>query len=371
MRIGFDAKRAFFNSSGLGNYSRNLIESLTRYHPGNDYYLYTPREKGRISFNADVSCKLRSPERILHKIFRSSWRTKFISQIIKNDKLDIYHGLSGEIPVSLRKEKIKSAVTIHDMIYLRYPDLYNPIDRKIYFHKAQYACKNSDIVIAISEQTKTDIVNFTGINENRIKVVYQNCDQSFYETVSEEGRQALLKKINLPSNYLLNVGTIEKRKNLLTLVKAFHIIGEDIPLVVIGKKTDYYNKVADYISSNGIKNIIFPENISSCDLPAIYQMATAFVYPSVFEGFGIPIIEALVSRLPVITSIGGCFPEAGGPSTIYINPEDPYELSEAIRQISDNSSLRKKMAENGFGYARRFSAENISNDYIEAYRSVI
>ncbi len=127
-----------------------------------------------------------------------------------------------------------------------------------------------------------------------------------------------------------------------------------------------------YASENNIESrLLIFNDIPFLDLPAIYQQADIFIYPSLFEGFGIPIIEALVSRLPVITSIGGCFPEAGGPSTIYINPEDPDELAEAIKRILNDTSLRMKMAEKGFEYARRFGAKNIAKDYLEAYQSVI
>ena len=138
MRIGFDAKRAFFNRSGLGNYSRNLIESLIHYYPENDYYLYSPREHGRINFIAEKSFELRTPDRKLHKISPSLWRSKFISKQINNDKLDLFHGLSGEIPLTSKNRVTKSIVTIHDLIYMRYPELYSPIDRKIYFQKARY-----------------------------------------------------------------------------------------------------------------------------------------------------------------------------------------------------------------------------------------
>ncbi|MFO7754725.1 MAG: glycosyltransferase family 1 protein [Bacteroidales bacterium] len=369
MIIGFDAKRAFFNRSGLGNYSRNLLSSFFRYYPENGYILYSPAARGMIEFAGPDNYTLRTPEKAIHRIFPSLWRSRGISRQIVSDSPDIYHGLSSELPRSL-PVNIKKLVTVHDLIYMRYPQLYSPADRNIYYLKTRHACSSADQIIAISEQTKTDIMNFTGTDAGKITVIYQDCHPSFRVKAEEETKEALRKKYSLPDNYLLYVGTIEERKNLLSVVRALHTGGIDMPLVAIGRKTSYYRKVKAYINNNNMHNIIFPAGVENGELPALYQMASCFIYPSVFEGFGIPVIEALVSGVPVITSKGSCFSEAGGPGSVYIDPHDHEELSEAITKIISNRGIAEKMITEGKEYSRKFRAELIAGHYINLYRSL-
>lgn len=369
MIIGFDAKRAFFNRSGLGNYSRNLLNSLFRYYPENRYILYSPAGRDMVKFAASRNYTVRTPEKAFHRAFPSAWRSRGVSRQIRSDSPDIFHGLSSELPRSL-PGNIKSIVTIHDLIYMRYPQMYSPVDRNIYYWKTRHACAKADQVIAISEQTKTDIMNFTGTDAAKIKVIYQDCHPSFRLKAGDETKEALRKKYSLPENYLLYVGTIEERKNLLSVVRAMHTGNIDIPLIVIGRKTSYYRKVKEYINSNSIPGIIFPEGVKNDELPALYQMASCFVYPSVFEGFGIPVIEALVSGVPVITSRGSCFSEAGGPASVYIDPHDHEELAAAIIKVISNRAVAEKMISEGRKYAQQFRAELIAGQYIRLYSSL-
>ena len=370
MKIGFDAKRAFFNRSGLGNYSRNVIQLLSRHYPQNDYFLYTPTKKGAISFipieqdNIHIS----TPKRTLDKLFKSYWRSFRLTGQLEDDKIELYHGLSNELPKNIHKTKIKSIVTIHDLIFIRYPHLYKPIDRQIYYKKFKYSCQIADRVIAISEQTKADLVNFFKIDEDKIDVVYPGCHPIYYNEVSESVKKQIKEKYNLPSQYILYVGTIEERKRLLNIIKALKGIKIDIPLVAVGKPTQYLTKVKKYISENQLEDrIYFYHNILLEDLRVIYQLSEVFVYPSVFEGFGIPILEALNSKTPVITTKGGCFSEAGGKSSIYIDTANIDELQDAIKNVLSNSLLRKKMLADGYEYAQNFREEKIAENLMDVY----
>ena len=159
--------------------------------------------------------------------------------IIKN-QIDIYHGLSNEIP-RIRNKNIPYLVTIHDLIFKRFPRNYRALDRKIYNVKYKYAVKHSDLTIAISEQTKKDIINFYDVNPNKIKVIYQSCHNNFRLDYKEYELELIKKKFNLPDSFILNVGTIETRKNLISVINAMNIMKTNIPLVVIGKKTAYIN----------------------------------------------------------------------------------------------------------------------------------
>ncbi len=369
MRIGFDAKRALYNKSGLGNYSRNLLNALAEYYPSNDYFLYSPAIKNHIFGGAESKFVLRSPTNLFGRVFKRVWRTRGITGMSSKDNISIFHGLSSELPLSIRRSGMKSVVTVHDLIYVRFPGLYRVIDRQFYLRKTKYACEVADVVVAISEQTKTDLINFLGVSPDKIRVIYQGCNPEFSKAFSPDEKKAIRTKYGLPDKFLLYIGTIEERKNLLNLVKAISLLKEKIPLVAIGRKTSYFKKVNDFIHREELP-IIFPEGVSGSELPAFYQMASCFIYPSLFEGFGIPVLEALVSGTPVITSKGACFSEAGGPGSFYIDPHNPNEIAEATARILSDSDLYNKTVKLGYKYSERFSNEKIANDYMELYRSV-
>jgi glycosyltransferase involved in cell wall biosynthesis len=370
MILGFDAKRFFHNKTGLGNYSRDLIRILAQYYPENSYLLYNPKPKkiDRILIDGKIIIE-HLPETKKDRKLSSLWRLFSVCSQIKKDKVEIYHGLSGEIPIGLNNSGVKTVVTIHDLIFMRYPNLYSYFDRKIHYYKFKYAANKADLVIAISEQTKTDIVTYLKINPDKIKVIYQGCATVFKEDIPSEFIELTREKYQLPPNFILNVGTIEKRKNVLSVIKAIKKI--DTQLVIIGKKTAYFSEINTYILENNLQNkVIFLENVELKELASIYRMATVFIYPSVFEGFGIPIIEALYSKTPVITSKGGCFSEAGGENSIYIDPLNPEELRIELSELLVNSEKKVVMQQKGFEFVQKFNDEIIAQNWIETYYKI-
>jgi glycosyltransferase involved in cell wall biosynthesis len=370
--IGFDAKRALFNKSGLGNYSRNLLNSLSKYYPKNSYFLFTPKTRDRIIIENEVGFKLIEPSNYFFKLINKLWRRKYMCGDIKKQKIDIFHGLSHELPIGIEKTGAKSIVTVHDLIFIRFPEFYGWINSKIYLRKIVHACKVSDRIVAISNQTKEDIIEFLKVSPDKISVIYQGCNPNFWNKFSDEFHKEVKLKHNLPERYLLYVGTIEERKNLLGIVKAIHSAKIDIPLIIIGRKTDvYYKKIQDYISTHKLKDIIFAERIANAELPIFYQHAECFIYPSFFEGFGIPLLEALVSKTPVITSKGGCFGEAAGPGSLYVDPHNIDEIGDAIKRVTSSKELRDKMITVGQEYANNFKDEVIANNYIKLYHSLL
>ncbi|ATA89437.1 glycosyl transferase family 1 [Capnocytophaga stomatis] len=369
MKIGFDAKRAFHNNRGLGNYSRDLIRILQE-QTDCELVLFNPKEKKDKRINFTEKTKVITPKSFFWKKLKSIWRILKISSLSKKENLDIYHGLSGEIPLGIYKNT-RTIVTIHDLIFLRYPHLYSFFDRKIHFWKFLYAAQKSHHIIAISEQTKRDIVKFLNIPEEKISVVYQGCHKAFKQFYSEEKKQEIRQKYHLPEKFVLNVGAIEPRKNALEIVKAIKDL--DISLVLIGKKTKYFEKIEKFCVENKMQNRVFVlKNVSMEDLAIIYQLATVFCYPSVFEGFGIPITEALFSKVPVITSLGSCFPEAGGEHSVYINLNNASEeIKQAILDITTNEEKRKLMTEKGFEYVQKFTDESVFEELMKVYKTKI
>jgi len=371
LKIAFDAKRAFLNNSGLGNYARTLIKNLYSLSPDVKQYLFTPKVRDN-DFYKEVSVisnlTINQPTHILWNTFRGYWRSYCITKELIEKKIDVYHGLSNELPINIKQFRGKKIVTIHDLIFLRFPHLYPPLDRLIYRRKFFTACKNANTIIAISEETKKDIVSFFNIAEEKIQVVYQSCDDLFYKNYTELEIEVVKKNYQLPHSYLLYVGTIEERKNLLTILKSLKQVKE-IPLIVIGKKTNYFKEIQQFIDQHELNNrVTFLENVTNNQLPIIYQNATVFIYPSIFEGFGIPIIEALISKTPVITNQTGCFSEAGGPNSVYIDPLNETMLADKINELLHSEKLRKEIADKGYIYAEKFRKEKITKQLIEIYK---
>lgn len=368
LKIGYDGKRAANNLTGLGNYSRSLISHLAKHFSKNQYLIYTPKIKNKLKKSAVFllpNVHLEFPKKGKFKLF---WRSYAIINQLKQDKIDLFHGLSHEIPFGIQQTEIKSIVTIHDLIFLRLPQQYKFIDRIIYKFKSKYACNNANKIIAISEQTKKDIIDLYQINPAKIDVIYQSCDDSFKTLLATEEKEKIRKKYHLPEKYLLNLGTIEYRKNLLTIIKALPKVAENYPLVVIGKETPYVKLIKKEIVNLGLENrVIFLKDIPFSDLPSIYQMASIFIYPSKYEGFGIPIIEALYSNVPVIAATGSCLEEAGGPNSIYVCPNDNDALANSINQVLADENLQQLMKNKGIEFVQRFNNDIISNQLMNCY----
>jgi len=371
MRIGFDSKRAFFNQSGLGNYSRNLISQLCSLFPENEYFLFTPKKNSTPGSFSPDNTEIISPISFPHKQLSSLWRSAFMGSEISKHKIQIFHGLSNELPLDIKKSHAHSVVTIHDLIFLRYPHLFKYTDRTIYKSKFYRSCKDADAVVAVSQQTKEDIIHFFGIPSGKINVIYQGCSPIYYEKADASKKEKVISKYSLPENYILYVGTIEERKNLLQLVKAKTEYNISIPLVVIGRPTPYFERVREYISANSIRDVFFLKNVPQEDFPAIYQMAELFVYPSSFEGFGIPVLEALNSGVPVIAGGGSCLEETGGSHSIYVDPLKTGEIAEAITLVLNNSALKKKMTEEGYKHALLFREEKTTKEIMNLYQSLL
>jgi glycosyltransferase involved in cell wall biosynthesis len=373
MNIGFDAKRAVLNHTGLGNYSRSLIEALTEYAPDNKYILFSPgiKPNARLSTILDRNNVRFVILRGLGRLFAPLWRTWGINWNIRRNRIDVYHGLSAELPAGIRRTGVRTVVTIHDLIFLRYPAYYPPIDRLIYRLKSRYACRTADRIIAVSECTARDIAAFFRIPEDKITVIYQSCHRSFGRDVAEETKRSVAAKYRLPARFVLNVGTIEARKNLCAVVRALARLPEAVHLVAAGRPTAYLKEVKRCAASAGVAHRLhFITDVAYEDLPAIYRLASAFVYPSLFEGFGIPVIEALASGVPVIAATGSCLEEAGGPDSLYVDPADDAALAQQIAAVLGDAQKAARMIEAGKAYVRRFDPELVARQVMNVYESL-
>jgi glycosyltransferase involved in cell wall biosynthesis len=379
MNIGFDAKRAYHNGTGLGNYSRTLIRSLDRYHPEHEYFLFNPKASNRYHLEGAHLHQIQ-PEKFIYQKLSSLWRSRYILQDLKKNNIDLYHGLSHEIPFGIERTGIKSVVTIHDLIFRKYPKQFNRIDVLTYDYKFNYACKHANQIIAISEQTKKDIIELFKISEEKITVCYQSCDEKYSRLFSAEEKLHIRNALKLPERFFLYIGSVIERKGLMKICEAMSLLEKKdrIPLVIIGDGKKYLEKTKAFIREKNMESFFVflketdaakefqPFTDGSC-LPAIYQMSEALIYPSIYEGFGIPVLEALWSETPVITSNISCLPEAGGPDSYYINPINSNEIAEAMKMIPNNSALTAKMRSSGKQHAMLFTnricAESVMNVY--------
>ncbi len=370
MIIGFDAKRANANFTGLGNYSRFMVDTMATYGNEHKYRMYIPKKCKNALYDSLLKHKNVAsiqPRSFLMKRCKALWRTFFIKRGLLQDGVQLYHGLSNELPVGIHRTGIRSAVTIHDLIFLRYPQYYHWLDRIIYNYKFRYACRKADRIVAVSECTKRDIVKFYGISPDKIDVVYQGCDPVFAQPVSAEAKARVREAYHLPDQFILSVGTIEERKNLLLAVKAVEQLG-DVHLVAVGKSTAYADKVKEYIEAHGLSDRIhIIHNLKFGDLPVLYHMAEAFVYPSRFEGFGIPIVEALSAGVPVIAATGSCLEEAGGPRSLYVGPDDVAGMAAAMKRVLGDADLRREMIEAGKAYVVRFDPKRLADEMNAVY----
>lgn len=382
MRIGFDAKRAYHNGTGLGHYSRTLIQSLATYFPSNEYLLFNPNPSTTFNLEGSNLKEIR-PSSWIDKVFSAQWRTAGCVKDLQKLQVDLFHGLSHEIPIGLDKKGIPSVVTMHDLIFERYPFQYNRIDRMIYRKKFKYAIEHADQIIAISQQTKNDLIDYYQAPAEKISICYQSCNPAFQLSVAASEKDRIRKKYNLPPAFFLSVGSIIERKNLLAICKAFLLLKKEerLPLVVIGNGGSYKKIVQQFIAENNLQDSILflseqastkqdPDFVTAKDFPAIYQLATALVYPSTFEGFGIPVLEGISSGIPVVTSNLSCLPEAGGPGTFYVDPHQPEQIAQQLQFILNHPDEVEKNIQAGKNYAQQFSLEKTSTAVMDIYKNL-
>ena len=367
MIIGFDAKRIVSNGTGLGSYGRTLINDLAQ-DDALSLRLYAPNS-GRTNLRGQIierpNVTFCYPGQGLSGLRAAIWRSRGITNDLKRDGVQLYHGLSGELPINISKSGIKSIVTIHDLIFMRHPEFYNWIDVKIYTWKFRQTIREASHIVAISECTKRDIIELGGVDESRISLVYQSCSPKFQRSASTD-------RHGLPSRYILNVGTIERRKNILLAVKALPLLPEDLSLVIIGRQTPYADEVKAYAKKHGLEHrVIMLHAVSNPELVPYYANAEAFVYPSVYEGFGIPIIEAISSGLPVVACTGSCLEEAGGPDSFYVAPDDVEGMAHAIMSTLHGAEGREQRIERSMQYIKRFQGNSVASQMADIYRELI
>ena len=350
MRIGFDAKRFFNNASGLGNYSRKLIADLHQFRPDFDLQLFVQKKI------ENTSESIVYPEN-----FSKFWRTWGMGKSILNENLDVFHGLSNELPFDIPRN-VKKVVTIHDVIFKQFPNYYPRIDRNIYHLKTKFALGKADCVLATSLATKQQILKFYDVNESKISVVYQGVDSAYYQ------HQA---NFSTEEKYFIYTSSFTKRKNHLTLLQAFllsqkqhrwnlKLIGLDGEMLPLIKKT---------INDLGLeKRVEVLVNLPQEEVLHFMKNASAFVYPSLFEGFGIPLAEAAAAGLPMAVSRNAIFTELAEDSALYFHPNDEKEMAAQLIMLTTDEARISQLSKRG-SLLNKIDSKRIVDQLSEIYGS--
>ncbi len=378
MKIGIEAKRVFANRTGLGNACRQMVEGLATYFPEHEYHLYTPKVTTLFRFSFFSNIIIHTPCSFFYKKLSSIWRTGggFVKHV-KEQNIFVFHGMGAELPFGIRKANCKTVVTIYDLIFERYPHQYSKIDVWIHRKKMKYACQVADKVLAISQQTKQDLISFYQIPAAKIEVVTISIADVFFEATTSK-QQQLFTAFVMPPKYALYVGSIIPRKGLLPLCKAMLSlpVEQQIPLVIIGKgETIYLKEIKQIIKDANAQHLFIflnehsnahSQNVQEC-LPLLYKNAEVFIYPSEYEGFGLPVAEAMASGTPIITSNTSSMPEVAGNAGLCIEPHNEASLCKAIGLVLSNSILQDDMRKKGLAQAKLFTNKKVAQQLIKVY----
>ncbi len=371
MRVGINASKFFEVNTGVGRYTSNLCKHILETDGKNDYYLYSPGQMNitiktdskRIHFKKSGITRQNNTLRIL-------WEQIGLPLYSMNDRLDLFHYTDHALSLLQRTRPV--IITVHDIAYIKFPWLFNK-SRQIY---KQYiidrSIRKADVIIVPSYSTKKDIVQYFGISDGKIRVIYHGVENRFCPIRNVEEYRL---KNNLPLKMILNVGTLEPRKNVVTLIRAFKKLRErglkDYNLVIAGEKGWLYKQIFKEIRSGGVEqSILVLGVVRDEDLPMLYNCAEIFVYPSLYEGFGFPPLEAMACGIPVITSNTSSLPEVVGDAGIMVNPTDVNSLCDSMFNLLHDRELWHHMSSKGLERAKSFSWAKAAREILEIYKEI-
>jgi glycosyltransferase involved in cell wall biosynthesis len=373
MIIGYDAKRAFHNPTGLGNYSRTLLTAMFKQHPENQYVLFDTKNPMDLPYfqralrESGAQWKYEGSSGSFGRML--SWGKKAAGL-----KLDVYHGLSNEIPLDWNSRRgTKAVVTIHDVIFRRFPEAYKWTDRFIYQQKTAFACKKADLILVPSKQTRADLEGWFPACKGRVEVLYQDTSPAFHYRKRPEAVAKVLYKYDLVERpYILCVSRLEKRKNHLRLLEAFKKVMPQMQedLVLVGGRGDTADEVLDQVGDfNG--RLRWLGAVDSDDLVNLYDGCVFTVFPSVFEGFGIPVLESIRRGKAVLTSKDSCFEEVAGDAGGYVDSMSADDIAEGMLAISEDAGLRFQLEEAARRQASRFDLKTLTEELHSHYKRLL
>jgi glycosyltransferase involved in cell wall biosynthesis len=366
MKIGLITSAIDGNRAGIAMYIYNLVSNLTVIDKANEYTLVHHYKTQDDIYQANRELIIPYPKIPLQKTIGENL---FLPLKLRKYDFDIVHELSqkSSFVVNLSAKRI---LTIHDLTPLLFPQTHSKFVVFLHRYLLPRASKNADKIIAASVNTKRDIIKHLKVPEDKIEVIYYGRDERFI-VLSEKEVEEARAKYDLPQRYILSVCTLEPRKNMPTLIKAYHKLrgkGIEHKLVVVGAKGWKYSRIFQTVRELGLENdITFLGYVSNQDLPGIYNLADLFVFPSLYEGFGLPPLEAMACGCPVITSNTSSLPEVVGDAAIMTDPYNVDEIANAMYEVLTNQALRKEMLEKGLNRAKTFSWDKAARETMKVY----
>ncbi|MBM3205751.1 glycosyltransferase family 4 protein [Candidatus Shapirobacteria bacterium] len=364
MKIGIDISQIVYGT-GVSFYTKNLVENLLRIDKKNEYRLFfsSLRQNLKYNFSAKVK-KFKIPPTLLELLW-NQWHLFPVENFI--GKVDVFHASDWTQPPT----KAAKVTTIHDFGFLKYPQTAHPKIKAVMERRFQWIKKEIDLVIAVSKATQKDIMEILGLPEKKIKVVYEAAPEDLKPVKDKKISQKLFKKYNLDGDYLLSVATLEPRKNLKRIIEAFKMLKtKNLKLVITGKPG--WEDLNTLGFKKGNNNTIFTGYLKKReDLAALYSQALGLVYPSLYEGFGLPILEAMKCGCPVLTSNISSMPEVAGQAAILVDPLDVEEIARGLSELVNNQDLRKSLAKKGLAQVKKFSWEKTAQETLKVYEQAV
>jgi glycosyltransferase involved in cell wall biosynthesis len=373
MRICIDVSPAVHHRAGLGRYAQELTAALLDVDQENEYvgFYHHPSD-------ARVDPALQRLPHLTTNLSTKPWRmSALLAHLARfpQDRLfpgvDLFHATDHLLP---RLSRVKSVFTLHDLIFRFYPEAHKPLNRWFLTLMMPRFLQAADAVIAVSECTRRDAMRLYGLDEAKITVVYEGVNPRF-RAAPPGAVTSARQKYGLPNSFMLSLGTIEPRKNLTLLLEAYHALrmqGTECGLVIVGTKGWLYEGFFRRLRELGLEDeVIFPGFVPEEDLPAVYSGADLFVFPSLYEGFGLPVLEAMACGTPVVCSNTSSLPEIVGDAAIMLDPLDRAAWISAMTAVLDSRALRGDMKEKGLQRAKRFSWEETAKKTVDVYRHVL
>lgn len=371
MKIGIDATLVRKENTGSGFYIINLIDAVFRLDSSNVYYIFTNKNNFELFIKKKQPNLIIIDKKFIGRLSRVLWEFFILPFEIKKRKIDILHSPNYITP--LFKLGFKTIATIHDLTVYLFPDKYTIVKRLFYKFTMPIFVKLSDLIIAVSDNTKKDILKILRANEKKVKITFESYPEYYNNDKDRVLSEKVLQKYGILKEFILFVGMIEPRKNILSILKGFINLDKEInaDLVIVGKKGWYFQEIDDYLKKidlEKLKNkIIFTGFVCEGEVIYFYQSALIFIYPSVYEGFGLPLLLAMACGTPVITSNLSSLPEVVGDAAIKINPENIYELEENIKFLYNNPLKRKGLIDKGLQQCKKFNPNNFGRNIIKVY----
>ncbi len=375
MRICLDVSPAVHRKAGLGRYAQELTASLLRVDVTNTYTVFYNEPQ-----TAEVVAPLDALSHLTLDLPTKPWRMSVLLSHLAHrsqDRLapgvDIFHATDNLLPYFAR---VRTVFTLHDLVFRFHPATHKPLNRWFLTLGMPFFLRRADAIIAVSEWTRRDAVRLYGIPEDKISVIYEGVDPRFRRQVAEQ-IAATRRCYGLPERYILYVGTIEPRKNLIALLEAYallrsqHAVADSCRLVFVGKKGWLYEPFFRRLRELALTDqVIITGFVPDDDLPALYAGADVFVFPSIYEGFGLPVLEAMACGTPVVCSNASSLPEVAGEAALMVDAGDVAGLASAIRRVIEDHDLRASLSARGVVQAQRFTWEETARRTLTVYEKV-